>query len=58
MKEIQRILEKMEPSEALVELTPAIKENLAHLDEEARIRFVVDLIGESGGDKISSMVNL
>jgi len=58
MKEIQQILERMEPEEALVELAPALKNILTLLDEEARIRFVTDMIGNGGEDKIASMVNL
>ena len=58
MKDIQQLLESMEPAEALAKLTPAIKNILAHLDEEARVGFVKDMIGGSGADKIASMVNL
>ena len=58
MKDIQQLLESMEPAEALAKLTPAIKNILAHLDEEARVGFVKDMIGDSGADKIASMVNL
>ena len=58
MKDIEQLLEQMEPAEALAKLTPAIKNILAHLDEEARIRFVTDMIGDGGEDKIASMVNL
>jgi hypothetical protein len=58
MKEIQQILDKMEPEEALAELTPLIKSILGHIDEEARVRFVTDMIDETGEDKIGSMVSL
>jgi predicted fused transcriptional regulator/phosphomethylpyrimidine kinase len=58
MKDIEQLLEQMEPAEALAKLTPVVKKNLAHLDEEARVRFVTDLIGDGGEDKIASMVNL
>ncbi len=58
MKELQQILETMEPAEALAALAPQLKKILAHLDEDARIGFVTDLIDEAGGDKISSMVDL
>ena len=58
MKEIQQLLERLEPMEALATLTPAIKSILGHLDEEARVRFVTDMIGADGEDKIASMVNL
>ena len=58
MKDIEKLLERLEPSEALTVLTPAIQQILAHLDEEARVRFVTDMIGDAGEDKIVSMVNL
>ncbi len=58
MKELQQILETMEPAEALAALAPQLKKILAHLDEDARVSFVTDLIDEAGGDKISSMVDL
>lgn len=58
MRKIQDIIDGMEPGEALAELTAAIKGVLGHLDEEARLGFVSDLIDDSGGDKVSSLVNL
>lgn len=58
MKDIEQLLEQMEPAEALAKLTPAIKNILVHLDEEARVRLVTELIGDGGEDKIASMVNL
>lgn len=58
MKEIQQILDKMEPEEALAELVPSIKKIISHLDEEAKVSLVAELIGGPNKDKISSMVNL
>jgi len=58
MNELQQILETMEPAEALAALTPQLKTILTHLDEEARVGFVTDIIDEAGSDKISSMVDL
>ena len=58
MTEIQKIVDQMEPVQALDELTVAVRKLLSHLDEQARVQFVADLIGESGADKIGSMVNL
>ncbi len=58
MTEIQKIVDQMEPSKALDELTAVTRKLLSHLDEQARVQFVADLIGESGADKIASMVNL
>lgn len=58
MKQLQDILEAMEPTEALAALTPQLRKILAHLDEEARVGFVTGLIEEEEGDKVSSMVHL
>jgi hypothetical protein len=58
MKELQKILDTMEPAEALKALTPQLKRILSCLDQDALIGFVTDLINGPGGDKISSMVNL
>lgn len=58
MKELQKILDTMEPAEALKALTTQLKKILSCLDQEALISFVTDLINGPGGDKISSMVNL
>ena len=58
MKEIQQILDKMEPEEALAEIVPHIKKIISHLDEDAKVRLVTELIGGSNKDKITSMVNL
>lgn len=58
MKELQKILRNMEPSAALLALAPALKNILAHLDEEERVKFVTDMIDDPNGDKLSSMVHL
>jgi hypothetical protein len=58
MKELQGILNAMEPAEALSALTPQLRKILSHLDEEARVGFVASLINETAGDKLSSMVHL
>jgi hypothetical protein len=58
MREIEQIVDGLEPAEVLAALAPIIKKNLAHLDEEARTGFVTSILDESNGDKLSSMVNL
>jgi hypothetical protein len=58
MKELQKVLDTMEPAEALVALTPQLKKILSCLDQGALIGFITDLIDGPGGDKVSSMVNL
>lgn len=58
MQEIQTLLERMEPEEALAELAPTLKKFLGHLDDEQRIRYISSLVGEQADDKISNMVHL
>ena len=58
MKELQQIVDTMEPEEALAELVPHVKQLLSHLNEDAKLRFVTELIGGGNNDKITSMVNL
>ncbi|MDD5758693.1 MAG: hypothetical protein PHI06_06380 [Desulfobulbaceae bacterium] len=58
MKELQDILSRMEPAAAISALAPVLKNILAHLDEEDRVKFVTDMIDEPNGDKLSSMVHL
>jgi hypothetical protein len=48
----------MAPEEAAAEMGEAIKRLLPILDEQERTRFVMNLVGDSGGDKLSSMVHL
>jgi hypothetical protein len=58
MKDIQEILDKMEPEEALEQIVPPIKKIISYLDDEAKVKFVTELMGGSDKDKITSMVNL
>ena len=47
-----------DPEEALMALAQAAKELLSHLGEEARLRFMMDLLGAAGDDKVTSTVHL
>lgn len=58
MKELQDILGRLEPAAALSSLAPALKNILAHLAEEDRIKFITEMIDDPDGDKLSSMVHL
>ena len=55
---IQLLVNDMEPQEAASALALIIKDLIPLLDEDARIRFVMNLIGDSGDDKVSSLVHL
>jgi hypothetical protein len=55
---LQSLVNEMEPQDAASALTLIIKNLFPLLEEDARIRFVMNLIGDSGDDKISSLVHL
>jgi hypothetical protein len=57
-KSLENIIEKLEPGEALEQMAPIIKKLFPLLEEQARLDFVVSLIGDAGSDKVSSMVHL
>lgn len=58
MTEIKKLLDQMEPEEALAAIAAVANKLLSHASEEARLDFVISLIGDNGADKVSSMVNL
>ena len=58
MDELFEIISRMAPEEALSKITTVVARLLADLDDEARERFLMNLIGQSEGDKVSSMVHL
>ncbi len=58
MEDLKKAIDSMEPRRAVVQMGEALKRLLPILDEEDRTRFVMNLVGDSGGDKLSSMVHL
>jgi hypothetical protein len=58
MEEILKIVSRMEPEDALAQVGKVLKSLFSILDHETRTRFLFDLIGESQGDKVSSLVHL
>jgi hypothetical protein len=57
-QEIIQILEKMSPKEAVSSLGAIVKGVFRFLDDEARLDFIKDVVGEAAEDKVSSMVHL
>ncbi|OEU65095.1 MAG: hypothetical protein BBJ57_02745 [Desulfobacterales bacterium PC51MH44] len=55
---IQELVNNMEPQAAASALSFELKGLFPLLDEDARIRFVMNLIGDSGDDKVTSLVHL
>ncbi|MCF8126388.1 MAG: hypothetical protein K9J51_09230 [Desulfotignum sp.] len=58
MNELFDMVSGMAPEKALSQITEVIERLLADLDYDARQRFLMDLIGQSEGDKVSGMVHL
>jgi hypothetical protein len=58
MNEIARILNNMDPEDAATQTAAALKQLFPLLGEEGRNQFIMNLLGESEQDKVSSMVHL
>lgn len=58
MNRIQQVIAGMDPEEALAALSLAVKKLFSLLGEEARLNFVVNLVGDEADDKVASMVHL
>lgn len=58
MDELFKIVSRMNPEEALTKITRVLERLLSDSDNEARERFLMNLIGQSEGDKVSSLVHL
>jgi hypothetical protein len=58
MGEMLKMVGRMDPEEALAEISKVLKVLFSSLGEEARSQFLWDLMGESKGDKVLSLVHL
>ena len=58
MDELIQIMSRMDPEKALAQIIQVLVRLLADLDDDARERFLMQLIDQSEGDKVSSMVHL
>jgi hypothetical protein len=58
MDELFEIISNMAPEEALSKITTVVERLLSDLDSKARERFLMNLIGQSEGDKVAGMVHL
>lgn len=58
METIRSLAVGMPPDAALLSLAETARELLAQVDEESRLDFITALLGDSGGDRVSSMVHL
>jgi hypothetical protein len=58
MGELLKLIGRMDPEEALAEISRALIVLFSSLGGEARSQFLWELMGESKGDKVSSLVHL
>ncbi len=57
-EKIKECIETMEPQEAASALGRVMQDLFPLLDEEARLEFVMDLVGEPAADQVTSMDHL
>jgi hypothetical protein len=57
-KSFERLLIELPPEKAIKEIARIIKTIFPLLEEQDRIDFMTSLIGETGNDKVSSLVHL
>ena len=58
MENIVDMIQRMGPEKALAEIGKALKSIFSAVSEDSRGRFLLDLVGESQQDKVSSLVHL
>ena len=58
MAKIKQLVDSMNPDEAAAEIAVIMKNLFPLLSEEARLKFIAGLAGDSRGDKLTSMVHL
>jgi hypothetical protein len=55
---IQKLVDSMEPEEAASAISSILKKLFPLLEEEARLQFVLNLLGEPSDEKLTSLVHL
>jgi hypothetical protein len=58
METIVDMIQRMDPDKALTEIGKALKSIFSAVSEDSRGRFLLDQVGESQQDKVSSLVHL
>ncbi|MFO7728611.1 MAG: hypothetical protein R6X11_09815 [Desulfonatronovibrio sp.] len=58
MDKLLETISNMPPEEALSQITDLMGQLLSDLDSDSRERFVMKLLEQSKGDKVSSLVHL
>lgn len=55
---ITKLVDSMEPEQAASAIALVMKKLWSVLGEDARLKFVTNLVGDSGQDKVASLVHL
>jgi hypothetical protein len=58
MEDLKGIIDNMAPEDALDAISGILKNLFSIVDEETRSGFLWELMGESGSDKVASLVHL
>jgi hypothetical protein len=58
METLADTIQRMDPEKALDEIGRAMKSLFAVVSEDSRGRFLLNLVGDSQNDKLSSLVHL
>lgn len=58
MSDLKRILDQMDPEEALAEISDVVRRFFLLARTDARRRFIANMVGQSGDDKVGSLVHL
>ena len=58
METLVDTIQRMDPEKALNEIGQALKSLFSVVTEDSRSRFLLNLVGESQNDKVSSQVHL
>jgi hypothetical protein len=58
METLVDTIQRMDPEKALNEIGKALKSLFSVVSEDSRSRFLLNLVGESQNDKVSSLVHL
>jgi hypothetical protein len=57
-KSLQQLVDELSPEKAIKEIAGVVKKLFPLLEEESRLNFVMNLIGDTGKDKVASLVHL
>ena len=58
MSQIQEILDRMAPDQALSQMAAALKKLFPLISGEEQLNFLANLLSDAGDDKVASMVHL